>query len=375
MKTPSSGRITTVLGEIEVVEAGHVQPHEHVLSDMSAIVHSHAVGPAAPAVAAADDSQAKLPAELSATARDLARLPVTLENYDAIRHEVLNVDNLRLCSEADAVAELHKYRAFGGGTIVDSSSRGMGRDALGLARVSRATGVHIVMGSGYYTRDYHPAGLDHLKPADIAEEITRDVERGVGDTGVRAGLIGEIGLSWPVHPTESRVLEGACEAQQVTGTVLQLHPGRHPEAPGEAITAVEKFGGDPARTIVSHLDRTLWDPSAMLELASTGCYLEFDLFGQESSYYAFNPDARRPNDRTRVEWLMELIDHGHRHQLLVSQDICQKVYLSKFGGPGYVHILQNVLPLMRRMGMTEADITAVTRTNPGAALARKEFDQ
>ncbi|HEX2317085.1 MAG TPA: hypothetical protein VHJ17_25280, partial [Thermomonospora sp.] len=85
----------------------------------------------------------------------------------------------------------------------------------------------------------------------------------------------------------------------------------------------------------------------------TGCFVELDLFGQESSYYAFNPDARRPNDRTRIDWLRDLMAAGLADRLLVAQDICQKVHLRRYGGPGYTHVLDSAVPLMRRMGMDE----------------------
>ncbi len=108
---------------------------------------------------------------------------------------------------------------------------------------------------------------------------------------------------------------------------------------------------------------------SLLELADTGCYLELDLFGQESSYYAFNPEARRPNDRTRIEWIQALREEGHGSQILIAQDICQKVYLRKYGGPGYSHILDNVIPLMRRMGLADTEIRELTHDNPASALA------
>jgi phosphotriesterase-related protein len=106
----------------------------------------------------------------------------------------------------------------------------------------------------------------------------------------------------------------------------------------------------------------------MVELAGTGCYLEFDLFGQESSYYAPEPDAVRPNDGTRIDWLMELAERGFADRLLIAQDICQKVYLRHYGGPGYTHILEAAMPLMRRKGMSEELIAQITRGNPAAAL-------
>ena len=107
----------------------------------------------------------------------------------------------------------------------------------------------------------------------------------------------------------------------------------------------------------------------MIELARTGCYLEFDLFGQESSYYALNPEANRPNDATRVDWLIALIEAGYEDRLLVAQDICQKVYLRRYGGPGYTHILEQAIPLMRRRGMSDDQIEALTVTNPSTILA------
>ncbi|GAA2826291.1 phosphotriesterase family protein [Kribbella solani] len=373
---PSPGPvIRTVLGDIEPARAGHTQPHEHVLSDMSAIIKPWGVGHVSAAHAVADAPGGGVEPELSVTARRLAEQPVELANYDAIRREVLNLDNLRLTSEDDAIAELELYRRAGGGCVVDSSPIGMGRDPIGLARVSRSTGVHIVMGSGYYSRQYHPTGLDQVSEAAISAEIVSDLTEGAGSTEVRAGIIGEIGLSWPPHPTELKVLRAACQAQVATGAALQIHPGRDPRAPIEAMAVVEKYGADPGRTIMSHVDRTLWAPEDLTALAETGCYLELDLFGQESSYYAFNPDARRPNDRTRIEWLATLTDQGFGAKLLVSQDICQKVYLRKYGGPGYGHVLANVIPLMRRMGFTATDVRRLTVENPAAALSLERMNR
>ncbi|MGW4959165.1 phosphotriesterase family protein [Nonomuraea sp. NPDC004186] len=365
MTTLPRRRVRTVLGDVEPSELGHTQPHEHVLSDMSAIVRPWGLEPVAGDGSPASSIRQEFPASVRARVAE----PVRLDNHDWIKRAVLNIDNLRLLSEQDATEELALYRAAGGGAVVDSTPVGLGRDPLGLARVSRGSGVHIVMGSGYYCRDYHPAGLAEAPLEAVHEEIVADVRDGVGDTGVRAGLIGEIGLSWPVHPAEEKVLRAACRAQQVTGAPLQIHPGRHPQAPLEAVRTVLDAGGDPTRVIMSHLDRTLWRSEDLLELARTGCYLELDLFGQESSYYAFNPEARRPNDRTRVEWLQMLIEAGFGDRLLIAQDICQKVYLRRYGGPGYTHILENAIPLMRRMGLTEAEITALTVTNPATALA------
>lgn len=348
----TSGWVRTALGDVDPAALGHTQPHEHLLCDMSPILHHDRQGHG-----------------LSAGERARAEEPITLQNYDWVRRNVLNWDNLRLLSEEDAVDELTRYRVAGGGAVVDSTPVGLGRDPLGCARISRASGVHVVVGSGYYVHDYHPAGTAEKSRETITGEIVRDLTAGIGDTGIRAGIIGEIGLSWPVHPTELTVLQAAARAQVDSGAPLQIHPGRDPRAPLDALRHVSAGGGVVERTIMSHIDRTLWNFADILALAETGCYLELDLFGQEASYYAFNPHARRPNDATRIEWLALLIDAGHRDQLLISQDICQKVYLRRYGGSGYTHILDHVVPQMRRMGLSDEDITAITRDNPARILA------
>jgi phosphotriesterase-related protein len=99
-----------------------------------------------------------------------------------------------------------------------------------------------------------------------------------------------------------------------------------------------------------------------------GCYLEFDLFGQESCYYEFSP-IDMPNDAMRVAFLIGLAEKGYLNQLLISEDICTKTSLGKYGGHGYDHILLHVIPLMRKKGMTDADIAQVTVGNPARMLA------
>jgi phosphotriesterase-related protein len=330
--------VQTVLGAVSPTALAHTQPHEHVLCDFSALSHGNG-----------DE-------------------PITLEHYQRIRRNPrLSRSNLRLVSEADAVAELSRFRGAGGGTIADLTPRDAGRDPDGLARISRTTGVHVVMGSGYYVRTFHPPVLAGKAEEHIAEEITRDVVDGVGDSGIRAGVIGEIGLSWPVHPVEERVLRAAARAQIETGAALAIHPGRDPAAPLAALRVVDAAGGDLGRTIVCHVERTLFSLDAMLQLAATGCYLEFDLFGHESSHYHLAP-IDMPNDAVRVDYLLQLAHHGYGDKLLVSQDVCTKVRLTRYGGEGYHHLLEHVVPMMRRKGMTTTDVELLTRHNPAAVL-------
>src|SRR5690606_41701926 len=104
--------------------------------------------------------------------------------------------------------------------VVDATSIGLHRDPQGLAAVSQGSGVHIVMGCGYYYREYHePDFLDGRSREQLAADMVGDIMNGAGGTSIRAGVIGEIALSRPHHPVEIRVLEAAGAAQTTTGGV------------------------------------------------------------------------------------------------------------------------------------------------------------
>ncbi|WP_033294065.1 phosphotriesterase family protein [Amycolatopsis jejuensis] len=332
--------LRTVRGDISGHEAGHIQPHEHVLSHIGGTTRQQGTALA-------------------------SEEPITLENYNEVRRHHSAFD-MRVDDIEDAVRELESYRAAGGSTIVDATSIGLGRNPAGLAEVAERTGLHVIMGSGWYHRDYHPAGLRDRSRDDLAAQISLEVTQGVGDTGIRAGLIGEIGLNWPVDPVEDTVLRAAVDAHHETGAALMIHPGRAEQAPADAMARVRQETSS-TKIVMSHIDRTLFTLDAMLELADTGCYLEFDLFGQESSYYPY-ADIDLPNDATRLGHIRALCERGHRDRILLSQDICFRSHLQRYGGEGYAHLLRNVVPLMLRRGFDQDDVTALTADNPRRML-------
>jgi phosphotriesterase-related protein len=335
-----SGKVQTVTGIVAPETMGWTLAHEHLLLDIC-------------------------PPERKSDPEE----PITLENLGRTRrHLGRNPYNARLEDEAEAIAELREFKAAGGGTVVEVTSIGLKRDPEGLRRIAEGAGVNILMGCSYYVHNYHPPQVARLGEAAITAEIVRDIRQGAGETGICAGIIGEVGLYWPVHKAEVKVLRASALAQKETGAPLMIHPGRDPAAPLDAIATVKEAGGDPGRTIVAHIDRTLFRREDMLALAETGCYLEFDLFGYESSYYPLAP-IDMPNDAVRIEHLQALIAAGHRDQLLVAHDVCHKHRLRKYGGDGYSHLLENVVPMMRRKGMSDADIEALFVHNPARIMA------
>jgi phosphotriesterase-related protein len=346
--TPLAGQAQTVLGPIAGEAMGITLPHEHLLIDFEVMFKEPASG----------------------SERGLARQPVSLANLGWVRqHFSSNLDNLQLLDEEVARDEALLFKHAGGQTFVDPTNHGLARDPLALARVARATGLNIIMGSGYYVAAAHPPDMDARRADDVAREIVTDLTVGVGDTGVRAGFIGEIGTTWPWTDNEKKVVRAAVAAQRETGAALMIHPGRHERLPLEIVDFIRKEGADLTRTIMCHIERTIADPAVLLELAATGVYLEYDLFGLETSYYPYNPAFDMPNDGERMRQILFLIERGHLAQLLLSHDIAYKHCLTKWGGFGYHHLLVNVIPRLRAKGADDKTIQTLLVDNPRRAFA------
>ena len=342
-----AGQAQTVLGPIAGEAMGITLPHEHLLIDFEVMFREPANG----------------------AERGLSRQPVGLANLGWVRHHFSsNLDNLQLLDETVARDEALLFKHAGGQTFVDPTNRGLARDPLALARVARATGLNIIMGSGYYVAAAHPPGMDARTVDDIARELVTDLTDGVDGTGVRAGFIGEIGTTWPWTDNEKKVVRAAVAAQRETGAALMIHPGRHERLPLAIVDFIRKEGADLERTIMCHIERTIADRGVLLELAATGVRLEYDLFGLETSYYPYNPAFDMPNDGERMRQILFLIERGHLAQILMSHDIAYKHCLTKWGGFGYHHLLVNVIPRLRDRGADDRTIQTLLVDNPRRAF-------
>ncbi len=184
--------------------------HEHLLIDVSVLYSS----------------------QERASAKGFFHQPVSVETIGRIRHwGETNLDNSQLLDVPTAIEEAMLYKQYGGVSLVDATSIGIKRDPIGLARISRATGLNIIMGASYYVAPAHPPSMDSLSEDDIVEQIVRDVTEGVDGTNIKSGVIGEVGCSWPLTDNERKVLRASGRAQQLAGAPLLIHPGRDETAP------------------------------------------------------------------------------------------------------------------------------------------------
>jgi len=345
MPSPQTGLIQTVLGAITPAELGPATTHEHLIIDFSFMFRP-------------PDAQAHM-----------ADAPLTLENLGWIRHNhYSNRPNLELLNIDAAVAEAARYKSAGGGAIVDATTIGIGRNPQALAHIARQTGVNIIMGAGFYVDAVHPPDMDARSEDDLARQIIADITDGVDGGGIKAGIIGEIGCTWPLTANERKSLRASAIVQRQTGAAILIHPGRHPDAPLQILQTLSDAGADITRVIMGHLDRTVFDFDAVRRIAQSGCYLEWDLFGSESSYYPL-ADIDMPSDAQRLDFVKRAVEDGYADKIVIAQDICTNHRLARYGGHGYAHILENIVPRMRRKGFSEDAIQAIITQNPARILA------
>ncbi len=266
-------------------------------------------------------------------------------------------------SEPVILEELARFRDAGGGGLVDLTLPGVGRDPAWLRDIATASGLHIVMGCGWYRGVHYPAEarIDRRTVDELADELVAEITDGVDGTGVRPGIIGEIGTDKPwVSALEERVHRAAARAARRTGLAVTTHGVLSPVGLDQ-LRILEDEGLDPARVVIGHADSyPVLDHH--LAIIGRGANVEFDFLGMN-----FLPLERLGEPRV-IDLLGELIARGHADRILLSQDVCHDSQLKKYEGNGYVYLAETFLPRLRDAGITDAQIETMTVANPRRLL-------
>jgi phosphotriesterase-related protein len=298
---------------------------------------------------------------------ELAYQPVTPDILHNLRQNpFINLDNCFLFDEEAATWEVSRFRQFGGGTVVDATCRGIGRDPAALQRISRRTGLHIVMGTGYYLERTHPPEVVQGNIGDLQKVMVRDLTEGDEATGVKAGYIGEIGIGQAMTKREEKVLRAAARAQHDTGVALSIHLPGWERLGHRVLDVIAEEGGNLESTILDHMNPSWRDFDYQVSLADRGAYLEYDMIGMD--YYFADQDAQCPSDEENASAIKKLVDAGYTEKLLLSHDVFLKMMLVRYGGNGYAYINEHFLPRLRRHGVSNDAITTMLMHNPARAL-------
>lgn len=258
------------------------------------------------------------------------------------------------------IEELQEFTRLGGKTICDVTLDEIGRNPRALARVSHASNVHVVMGCGWYREFAYPDVVKERNSNELAEILVREIEEGVGNTGIRAGIIGEIGTGRHyIKPAEERVFRAAALAQQKTGVAISTHTTRWGTLALEQIAMLREYGANMERVIIGHLgDRR--GVQHLLPIAEQGVYLEIDNIG----YTDYQPEW------VRADNVAALCKEGFAEKVLLSEDICLLNHLKYQGGKGYGYLLEVFIPLLKDRGVSDEQIHQMLVANPAKVLSR-----
>ncbi|EDW13957.1 phosphotriesterase-related protein [Drosophila mojavensis] len=345
-------RVQTVLGSITPNLLGRTLTHEHVALDFE---HFYKPPPA--------DFENELRQKIKMSTLGYVRL-----------YPYSSRENLRFNDEEALEAvrqDVLLYKKHGGGAIVENSTYGLKPNLEFIVDLAKTTGVHFIAGTGHYIHATQDATHRNLTVEQMTDMYSKDILTGIDVNGriVKCGFIGEVASVYPVQEFERHALLAAGEIQEVLGCGVSLHPHRVSKAPFEIMRLYLEAGGRANKCVMSHLDRTIFDMDELLEFAKLGCYLQYDLFGTESSYYQLNATVDMISDGQRIENIMKLINEGLVDRLLMSHDIHTKHRLTSYGGHGYHHIHMNILPRMFQRGVTLEQVEQMTVTNPANWLS------
>ncbi|MDO9415495.1 phosphotriesterase family protein [Pararhizobium sp.] len=347
--------VLTVLGPVSPDSLGPTITHEHLFIDLSCYLRP-------PSTPEPDD---------------IYYQKVDIKNLYALRRDAYsNRDNCILDDVELACREVELFKAQGGRTIVDVTLVDIGRDVKSLAEVARRTGINIVAGCGHYIFSAFPKGLAERTEDEIYQEIISEIRDGIDGTGIRPGIIGEIGSGDPIHEQEKKVLRAAARAQKESGLAISIHvhaPGRRGN---EVLDILIGAGVNPEKIILGHIDASLAHLDIdfnqamdyILSLAERGCFIEFDLCGNSGHFVTKDHTYWMPSDRERAKALALMCKKNHAHQILLSQDVGHKHYLQEYGGWGYSHVFTEFHACMLEAGIDEETISRFFTVNPTRAL-------
>lgn len=269
---------------------------------------------------------------------------------------------------ARASDKLEEMKAEGITAMIDPCPCDLGRDIELIAEVAQRARFHIVAATGLYYES--EGGAAHWKtraafggPQDdaMAELFIRELEQGVGKTGIKPGIIKVASGFETITDYEKTVMRAAAKASVATGAPITTHTDRGTMGP-EQQALMTGAGAAPHRIVIGHSCGTS-DTAYHDRLVAGGTYIGFDRFGLD----IIHPDAER------VKSLLRLIKRGAGPRVVVSHDtvwcwrgqpIPQQTLdeIEKLWTPS--HFTRRIVPKLLDGGATKDDIENLLVNNP-----------
>ncbi|MEH0833688.1 phosphotriesterase-related protein [Pectobacterium cacticida] len=341
------GYIQTVTGPIRKEDMGLTMPHEHLFNDLSSVVDK----PYYP------------------WSEQLVGTDVCARNQWALKHDpYCCADNMSKKDIEDVIDEIKNFMALGGKTIVDATgSASIGRDPLSLRAVAQRTGINIVASSGPYLEKFEGETL-HQHVDTLARIIDRELNEGIADTGIRAGMIGEIGVSPEFTEAEKNGLRAAALAQKDNPNVsINIHmPGWLRRGDEVLNIVINEMSVSPTKVSLAHSDPSGNDLDYQCRMLDRGVWLEFDMIGLDIT---FPKEGTAPSVQETADAVSRLIRLGYGDQIVLSHDVFLKQMWAKHGGNGWGFVPNVFLGYLESLGIDQESIKKLCIDNPANLLA------
>ncbi len=275
---------------------------------------------------------------------------------------------------ADATARMNELHSRGISSVVDLTVIGLGRYIPRIQRIAEQTAMNIVVATGIYTYNdipnyfhYRGPGTALVGPEIMVDMFVRDIERGIGDTGVRAGML-KCATDKPcITPGVERVLRAVAQAHRQTGVPISTHTHAHSRRGLEQQKIFREEGVDLERVIIGHSGDTT-DLAYLEELIANGSYLGMDRFGIDTIL----------SFEDRVNTVAAMCQRGHANKMVLSHDancfmdwLPEQTVAATLPNWHYLHIHNDVIPALKKRGVTDEQVHTMMVDNPRAIFEKQ----
>lgn len=356
--------IMTVCGPIPSERIGLTSMHDHILADLSFFKQ-----PLPP------DIEKNSPIDLDGS--------IEMEHLSYLRNglAIYSSDNWNLADVDLMTKEVRHFKERGGNTILEPSAPGIRCHTDQLRYISETTNVNIIASTGLYREETWPARFTTMGPREIQAHLLEEINCGIEGTDIKAGHLKTAIANGSDH--EFDFLKAVVPVANETGLLVSAHTSyvTTMENRRKMLRAFLQAGMRPEKLLLCHIQYTFvnqdvrsflspelcrLDLSWAKEVLDQGANVCIDLFGYPADNEMLDYFGRA--DAVKLAALVELVNAGYEEQIVIGNDVYQRIMTRSYGGHGYCRIVDYVIPALLDSGIDKTTVDKITTCNPARLL-------